>query len=567
MPSAICLALLVRGEDDVLKLRGVVPAKASITEGVKTATSRVAEKGLPVLSAVSSSGYVLGAAVQRSGVAAVAVAEVADVDAEGAQRALAILKAALGHVELWLVEQESATTVSAADSGAALALMARALEGRSGRDAAQRAATELAQSLGADRVAIARRRTRCAELLGLSHAADVRRRSDAADLVAAAADEALDQRRALAWPDDSLSAGATRSSLTALARHSGAAGVAAVPMGAPDDPWGALVAEFTFPEDAAAALGPLDIAGAALAPLLEIKRREDRWWPRRIWDAITGACAWLLGPAALGWKMLAVAVLALGVFLASYKSVHRVSAEAVLVSDARVMISAPFDGFLSDRRVRAGDKVSRGEVLLTLDERALTLERLRFEASRAQKKIERDAAVSSRDRTRLSVLSAEIAEIDAELALTDAQLEAGRMRAPFDGVVATDLTTGKIGAPVGRGEELLQIAPERDLSIRLYVPDADIDRVVTGQIGTLRLSAFPDETLPFELTRLTPLTEPREGENAFVVSAQLVGEVAPELTLGMEGIGKIDIERDLWVKSWAVPLMERVRLWLWSVWP
>jgi multidrug resistance efflux pump len=569
LPNPACGVLLIRGEDGVLKLRGALPAKGSVSEQMKNAASRLAEKGRPVLSALSAEKYVVGAAVRLDGIAAVAVAEISTADGEAAQQALRVMTTAMGKVEAWLVQQIPAQdTAGVPQSAAALGLMARALEGRSYRDAAQRAATELAQILGAERVAVTRKARRRAKVEGLSHAADVKRRSETTDFLATAADEALDQALPLSWPNAAPNTeGATKASLAALASHSGAAGVAVVPFGDAARPWGALVAEFAFAEDAPTAVQTLDIAGAALAPLLDMKRREDRWLPRRVWDGLVDGLSYLLGPAALGWKLLALALIGVGVFLGTYKSTIRVTSDAVLQSEQRVLISAPFDGFLTDRLALAGDQVTAGQVLLTLDERDLTLEKLRLEATRSQKEIERDAAVSERDRGRLSVLSAEISEISARLDLNAAQLEAGRMRAPFDGFVALDQTTGKIGAPVGRGEELMQIAPLQDLSIRLFVPDAEIDRVQVGQSGQLRLAAFPDTPQDFQVTRVTPLTEAREGVNSFVATAQLRGDTLPDLTLGMEGVAKIDVDHDLWVKGWAVPLIEKLRLRLWSWWP
>ena len=94
-----------------------------------------------------------------------------------------------------------------------------------------------------------------------------------------------------------------------------------------------------------------------------------------------------------------------------------------------------------------------------------------------------------------------------------------------------------------------------------------VDRVQEGQSGELRLAASPQVPLSFTITRITPVTEARDGANTFRVQADLTGNVPPDLTHGMEGTAKIVTERGLWVRSWGQPLLEDLRLAIWSVWP
>lgn len=565
--------LLIREADGVLRPAGRAPSDWQPPEPVRVAVSAAAEHGKPALREVAPGRYAVAIAVRLDDVSAVAAAEVsADSQSDGTH-ALRRLQWGCAGVEAFLRRGATAVTADAAQqtqpdtrAADALRLMVRALETRGYKDAARTAATELALSLGASRVAIARKRRR-AKVEALSHTADIEGRSRALDLLNAVADEALDQGEPLDWPPAPDAAPLARRQLEQLARATGAGSVAALPMGSVDAPWGALVAEFADPEAAQTQLAALDIAGDALAPLLEVKRRNDRWWITRALEGVWHAGGVVLGPRALGWKLAILAALALTFAALTIHAPARVTADAEITSDGRVIISAPFEGFLADRMVRVGDRVEQGQVLARLDDRDLQLDLLRQKAQRRQKDIERDAAIAANKRSDLSVVTAELAEIDAQIALTQAQIEAARLRAPFAGTVTLDETEGKTGAPVARGAEMMTLAPLERRSLTLHVPDAGANRVDAGQTGTLRLSAMPEIAMPFRITRLTPLTEARQGENTFRVQAELTGDIPPDIGLGMEGVAKVVTGRDLWVLTWGRPFLESLRLRLWSLWP
>lgn len=569
--------LLLRDDQNVLRMAGAVPGNAPPSEALRAAATGAAEAGRPVIHPAGDGRVAIAMALDLEGVAAVAAAEIDGTPDQDGSRALRLLDWGMGGVEAFLrraapVAQEEAEATGVAvnaKASAGLSLFLRALETPGFRDAARAAATDLAQALGADRVAVTRlpRFPGRVRLVGLSHAAEFARASATTDDLKAAADEALDQGEAIVWPPSEGAPALARHALDHLARQSGAGSAVALPMGDPEDPWGALVAEFADPDAAAAAAPTLTLGADALAPLLELKRMEDRWLPRRVWDACVNGLATLFGSKALGWKCAVLGVLALGVAAGTVTAPARVTADAVLSAEDRVLISAPFDGILAERLVRSGEAVTQGQPLLALDDRDLQLELLRDTAALSQTRIERDTAAATSNRARFAVLTAEMAEIEARLALTEARLEAGLMDAPFDGVITGDSTDGRIGAPVARGEELMSLAPRDIQSVTLFVPDARIDRIKLGQEGRLRLAANPNRPMSFVITRITPVTETRDGANTFRVQAELTGPRLPDLTHGMQGAAKIITGRDLWVMSWGKPFVEDLRLAVWSIWP
>jgi hypothetical protein len=120
-----------------------------------------------------------------------------------------------------------------------------------------------------------------------------------------------------------------------------------------------------------------------------------------------------------------------------------------------------------------------------------------------------------------------------------------------------------IGAPVERGHGLFEVAPLDAYRVILQVDERDIAAVAVEQPGSLLLQAFPDRPLPLTVTKITPVSTTREGRNYFRVEAQLEHTPA-RLRPGMEGVGKITIERRLLLWIWTHQAVEWLRLTLWS---
>jgi hypothetical protein len=129
-------------------------------------------------------------------------------------------------------------------------------------------------------------------------------------------------------------------------------------------------------------------------------------------------------------------------------------------------------------------------------------------------------------------------------------------------VVSGDLSQA-IGAPVERGKVLFEVAPLETYRVLLEVDERDIAEVAEGQQGHLALSALPHETLPFTVSRLIPVATARQGRNYFRVEGRFA-QTPERLRPGMEGIGKITIERRLLMRIWSQPVVDWLRLQLWS---
>ena len=74
---------------------------------------------------------------------------------------------------------------------------------------------------------------------------------------------------------------------------------------------------------------------------------------------------------------------------------------------------------------------------------------------------------------------------------------------------------------------------------------------------------MPNDTFPFTVDKITPVSTPKDGRNFFRVEARLATD-SPQLRPAMEGVGKVDIDRARLVWIWTRDAVNWVRLKLWA---
>jgi multidrug resistance efflux pump len=207
--------------------------------------------------------------------------------------------------------------------------------------------------------------------------------------------------------------------------------------------------------------------------------------------------------------------------------------------------------------------VREGALLAVLDDRDLRLERLKWLSQEDELLKQYRQALAERNAAQVEVYSAQLAQSRAQLALVDDQLARTQIRAPFDGVVVSGDLSQKLGAPVERGTLLYEIAPLNAYRVILQVDERDIPDLAVGQTGRLLLSAFPHEPIGFTVEKVTPVATASEGRNYFRAEAKLEND-DPRLRPGMEGVGKVDIDRRRYVWIWTHQIIDWLRLKLWA---
>ena len=511
--------------------------------------------------------------VRREGepVATLIVLELAGTDPRTSQSALRELHWSAGWLAARLWEEKAAEEAARLRrAGIALDILAVMAEHRRPEAAAMAVANELQSVLAADQVAIGMLRgARTApriRLLSLSHTAWFRRRSAFAERLEAAMEEAFDQSATVAEPPLPATARAIAVAHADLTRQSPIRHALTVPLPDETGTVGALTVlrrhDTPFTDDDRLVA---EAVSALVGPVLELKRRTRRWVGGRILDGLTHVLTILLGPRRLSWKLLALALIALGIAAATVQAPFRVQAEAALKGTVQRAAVAPFAGYIDAAPLRAGDRVTAGDLLVRLDDTDLRLEDLRWRSEIDRLTAQSREALSRADRTQVALLEAQIAQARAQLSLSEGKLARTRVTAPIDGVIVAGDLTQRLGAPVQPGEVLFEIAPVGDYRVDLWLDERDLRHVAEGQSGRLILTGQPTEGLPLTLTRITPLAEPREGRNAFRLEAEL-DALQPGLRPGMEGVAKIEVGQALLSWIWTRRLIDWIRhtAWTWQ---
>ena len=304
--------------------------------------------------------------------------------------------------------------------------------------------------------------------------------------------------------------------------------------------------------------------GVLLGPYWGLQRANDRGALARLREAADNAMRELTGPQRPGLKLAAlVGALALAV-VTLWQTDYRIAARTVVEGSTQIAAVAPFDGFVAEALVRAGDTVRKGQPLARLDDRDLRLERARWSAEREQLQRRYQVAQSQADRAAMGVLAAQVNQAEAQLALAEERLARTTLVAPFDGLVVSGDLSQQIGSPLQTGQTLFEVAPLQGYRVMMQVDDRDIAGLALGQRGALVLSGLTDRQLPISVKRITPVSTQQDGRNVFAVEAAIEGPALAALRPGMQGIGKVVVgERSLlWI--WTHGLVDWLRLTFWS---
>ncbi len=395
----------------------------------------------------------------------------------------------------------------------------------------------------------------------LSGSAWFERKAAFATVIENAMEEALDQGCSVAWPPLP-----GRESVIAVAHRelAGPGAVYTAVLFAGGKAFGALTCQFAAPRDAAF-VDALEALAALVAPQLRLQAELGRW--------LTGAWVergreWLQSlkdPRRPGvWAIVALIVLA-GLALGFAHGEYRVAARAVVEGEVQRAIVAPFDGFVATARLRAGQRVKAGEVLATLDDRDLLLERQKWRSESEQSERKYRDALARHDRANARILSAQLAEATAQLDLAEQKIARASLTAPFDGVVVTGDLTQMLGSPVEKGKLLFEVAPLDAYRVILKVREEDIRNIRVGETGQIVLAGMADRRLPFAVGNVGIATA-EEGQNLFRVEARLTDPVA-NLRPGMEGVGKINVGDRRYVWIWTHGLLDWLSVRLWRLLP
>ena len=252
------------------------------------------------------------------------------------------------------------------------------------RQAAMNIVNELARRFECSRASLGVEKANFIDVVAVSNKASFDIRTEEIRLIADAMDEALDQAYPIIHPaadPDALPVPAH----AALAQHSRATSICSIPLRAQGRAMAALTLERHQGEPFAADSHELMAAfGDVLGTLVSLKIAADRGVWRRLVDAARDTASALFGPRHPALKFAFAASLLLVTALSLIHGDYRVAAKTVVEGAVQRAIVVPFDGFVAESGVRAGDVVKAAQLLCRLDDKDLQLEKAKWEAQVAQ---------------------------------------------------------------------------------------------------------------------------------------------------------------------------------------
>lgn len=450
-----------------------------------------------------------------------------------------------------------------------LELIATSLHHDRFQESATAVVTELAGILGCERVSIGFLKGKHSQVRALSNSATFSKKGNLIRAIEAAMDEAIDQHATVLFPaaPEEGPLQLTRAH-EALAKQQDDGSVCTIPLTEGERLLGAMVLERPTGEPFDQRTIQLcEHSASLLGPLLDVKRKDDQWLMGKAVDSGRELLKKLIGPRHVALKLATFSTLFLLLFFSFANGDYRVTADARLEGTVQRAVAVPIAGYVVEANVRAGDIVKRGDILFSLDDRDLRLERLKWTSQKLQSSREYSEAVADHNRAKARILSAQVEQAEAEIELLDEQLERTHVKAPFDSLVVSGDLSQSLGSPVERGDILFELAPLNSYRVILKVDERDIDDVIVDQAGQLALTSSPEEALPITVKKITPLSTAEEGRNYFRVEAHLEGDIAPVLRPGMEGVGKINIERRKLIWIWTHKITHWMQMFFWSWWP
>lgn len=447
-------------------------------------------------------------------------------------------------------------------SAIALDLMALVSQQDRFEAAALALANDLAVKFGCERVSLGAVKNGTVVLRAMSNSAWFSTKADVVSAIETAMQEALDQSATIVFPTPEAAPAHACVAHRQLSERFGSTHSVSVILPSQSAPFGVLTLERRETPFDAQSVAVFELLASLVGPSLALKKDRERWVAGRIADGIRTQARHLVGP---GHTALKIAVGLAVLVIAALGALHedfRITAKAVLEGAVQRAAVSPFEGYIQEASIRAGDVVQEGQILAQLSDRDLKLDQLKWQSERDKILQKQRDALAKHDRVGVLVASAQLRQAEAQLKLASEKLGRTAIAAPISGVVVSGDLSQLLGAPVEQGKVLYEIAPLNAYRVILQVEEYDIGYIKPGQGGSMLLNGAAGEQIPLEVTKVSSVSTPQDGRNFFRVEASLRDSKA-DLRPGMEGVAKVVIDRRLSLWIWTRTTIERLRLLLW----
>lgn len=214
-------------------------------------------------------------------------------------------------------------------------------------------------------------------------------------------------------------------------------------------------------------------------------------------------------------------------------------------------LSSMAEGPVLGLRVREGDNVARGQVLLTLGrtEAVSSLaESLREDMRKEEDNLARTrrlADMGALPGEQVDTAAANVTRIRSQLARTQETMRDYVITAPWAGVVSKmRVRDGDVASPRA---QLVEMYDPSSLMVRIAIPEAEATQLSNGMKAGIELDAYPQQTFAAHVTRLYPTLDART--HTRIAELELIKH--PLLLPGM--FARVNLVRDTVPDAITVP--------------
>lgn len=246
------------------------------------------------------------------------------------------------------------------------------------------------------------------------------------------------------------------------------------------------------------------------------------------------------------------------VTLAPRTVVDRTSLPAALEPRHRASLAAEVGGAVESVRAELGQAVGKGQVLATIDERALAQQMAEAEAWLRQANLQFERAENLFERkavTKAQLLDA-VTNRDvaaARLASAKLALDKARLTAPWAGRIAARHV--EVGSFVAPGTPLFELVDASRVKVRAEARAADVRFLEVGREVEVSFDAFPGEVFPARIERLGAELDPQS--RTLAIEAELPN---PDGRLKPGMLARLDIPLQTVAGALVVPMSALVDL-------
>ncbi len=197
-----------------------------------------------------------------------------------------------------------------------------------------------------------------------------------------------------------------------------------------------------------------------------------------------------------------------------------VSASGVVVPEPNASLSFPLTGTVKTVDVKVGDKVTRGQKLVTLDTTLLDAQVKEAQASldAAQANVRYLKRIGT-DQEHIDAANANVAQAQAALDSANATVAQATLTAPFDGTIASvDTSPAETAVP---GQEVIVIGDLSNFQVQTTdLSERDAPFVQIGQKATVTVTAL-NQQFPGKVLDISRIASTVGGDVVYKVTIQL----------------------------------------------